>query len=240
VKVLVGDPGEQLVQTLGEILQDAGFCVLTAQDGPQALAVWEAERPDLVLLEDRQLPRLAGSVVARAIRQRGGRTPVILLSEHPTEDAIIHGLESGADDYLAKRISLRQLLARIEALRRRATAVQDPAPLSEVRVGGWRLDLVTGNVTTPVGQSVWLTHPEYRLLHLLLSNVGQAVSHAQLAKACWGSSDQQTMQLLKPHLTRVRRKLGLGVRGPQAIEAVPGMGYRLVLLDCTSPRSIVN
>ncbi len=164
---------------------------------------------------------------------------MILLSEHPTEDAIIQGLHSGADDYLAKRISLRQLLARIQALLRRA-GIQDVGSALEVRVGGWRLDLVTCTVTTPVGQSVQLTRLECRLLHLLLSNVGQVVSYAQMVEACWGRSDQHTMQLLKPHLTRVRHKLGLGVRGPQAIEAVPSMGYRLVLPDCTYPRSIVN
>jgi DNA-binding response OmpR family regulator len=229
MKVLVGDPDTQLVAVLSEVLSRAGFVVLTAGDGPQALAAWRAEWPDLVLLEDQRLPGLAGFALTRAIRQHGARMPVILMSDKPSEAAMVRGLESGADAYLAKPIRLRQLLARIQALLRRAATVQGPTAASDVCLRGWRLDLTTCTVSLPAGQVVRLTPLEYRLLYVLLVNVGQVVPYAHLIQASWDSSDQGSPHLLKTHVVHVRRKLGLAARGPHAIQAVPGLGYRLVL-----------
>jgi DNA-binding response OmpR family regulator len=234
MKVLVGDPDAWLVAALRDVLQHCGYTVLTARDGPQVLAVWWAESPDLVLLEDWHLPGLAGFAVTRTLRERGARIPVVLMSEHPTEPALIRGLESGADDYLAKPLSLRQLLARLQALRRRA-AMQGQARASKVCVGGWGLDLTTRTVTTPAGQLVRLTRTECCLLHLLLANAGQIVSYARLTDACWGHSDDRPTHLLKSHISHVRRKLGLADQGPRAIEVVQSVGYRLVLPEAAPP-----
>jgi DNA-binding response OmpR family regulator len=226
MKVLIGDRDAHLVAVLSDVLQQNGYEVVTASDGLQALAVWRAEQPDLVLLEDRDLPGKAGWEVACAIQQYG-RTPVILFSAQPTETAIVRGLESGADDYLAKPISLRQLLARVQAVLRRAEPTPEPVPV--LQVGGWFLDSSARIVTTAAGQTVQLTRLEYGLLHVLIANVGQVVPYAQLIWMGWGYADERTSQLLKSHITHLRQKLGLPLRGSQAIEAVLRVGYRLVL-----------
>jgi DNA-binding response OmpR family regulator len=234
MKVLVADPDAPLVAELGEFLKRAGHTVLAVRAGPQALAVWQAERPDLMLLEDEGLPSMAGAEVVRALRHRGARTPVIVWSKDPLEAAIIRGLESGADDYLVKPISLRQVLARMSALLRRLasepyTAQDLRAIAPEIRVAGWALDLSTRTATTPDRRSAHMTHLETCLLHLLLANAGQVVPRDRLVQACWGYWDEGSANLLKSHLARVRRKLGLGVKGRPAIEVVYGTGYRLVL-----------
>jgi two-component system, OmpR family, KDP operon response regulator KdpE len=197
MKVLIGDPDTQLVAVLSDVLQQNGYEVVTASDGLQALAVWRAEQPDLVLLEDRDLSGMRGWEVARAI-QRYGRTPVILLSARPTETAIIRGLESGVDHYLTKPVSLRQLLAYMQAVLRRAEPTAEPAP-SVLRVGEWLLDLPARIVTTAAGQKVQLTPLEWRLLQGLIANLGQVVPYAQLIWMGWGYSDEHTSELLKSH-----------------------------------------
>jgi len=222
----VGDPDAQLVAVLRPVLRRAGYTVVSATDGPQVLAIWEIERPDLLLLEDQGLPGLAGWQVARAIRQRVG-TPVILLSERPSEAAIIRGLESGADVYLAKPVPLRQLLAHMHALLRRTAPDQNPA--SVLRVQGWVLDTTAQTVTTPAAQSVRLPRLEGALLQLLLANVGRVVPHARLVEACWGYAEERPGPLLKTHMAHLRRKLGLAVRKSAALQAVASIGYRLVL-----------
>jgi DNA-binding response OmpR family regulator len=152
---------------------------------------------------------------------------LILLSERPTEDAILRGLDSGADAYLAKPISLRQLLARMQALLRRVAP--DSPHASELRVGTWVFDPVQRTVTTAPGQQVRLTPIQGDLLHVLLANLGRVVPYAELVRVCWGHQHERSSRPLKTHITHLRRKLGLADRGRTAIQAVTGVGYRLLL-----------
>ena len=223
--VLVVDADADLVDLLDYALRRAGHTVLTALDGDRALRCLEVEHPDMVLL-DVAVPRVDGFDICRRIRQRA-RTPVILLAERSAEVDILHGFESGADDYVTKPFSAKQLLARMQAVLRRYQT--DPARFisKKICVGELVFDPETrcvikaGRLSKPV---TWL---EFSLLYHLALNAGQVVPYSSLIKSAWGYYDEDSATLLKTHVSHLRRKLGLPRQGPCSITAISGMGYRL-------------
>jgi DNA-binding response OmpR family regulator len=225
MNVLVVGADSDLVDLLGYTLWRAGHTMLTAQDSDRALRSLEAEHPDIVLL-DVALPRVEGLEICRRLRQRA-RTPVILLAERSAEADILRGFESGADDYVAKPFSAKQLLARMEAVLRRYE--NDPARLvsKELCVGELVFDPETHCVIKAGRPSKSVTRLEFSLLYHLALNAGQVVPYARLIEAAWGYYDEDSATLLKTHVSHLRRKLGLPQQGPCSIRAVPRMGYRL-------------
>ena len=224
MKVLLVEDDADVLDVTTYALRREGYTVLAAVDGQQALARWEAERPDLVLL-DVTLPKLNGFEVCRRIRHEG-ETPIIMLTARREEEDVIRGLTLGADDYVTKPFSPRQLAMRMEAVLRRAAVDSHRRHAREVRVGDLHLD-VESHETTKEGEAVHLTPLEFRILHLLALNAGRVIPHERLIEHTWGHEGGDRA-MLKNHISHVRKKLGLPAEGPGSIRAVPGVGYSLV------------
>jgi DNA-binding response OmpR family regulator len=223
-KVLVVDDDAELLDLMTYALRREGYSVLAAADGQQALQRWESDRPDLVLL-DGKLPKLDGFEVCRRIRHQA-ETPIILLTARDAEDDVVRGLQAGADDYITKPFSIRQLTARIQAVLRRSQADPFREAASEVRVGDLVLDLQSHEVTK-AGKLVQLTPLEFRLLYLLALNAGQVIPYGRLIEYGWGYYHEHNPGLLKTHICHIRSKLDLPLNHKHGIKVVVGVGYRL-------------
>lgn len=222
MKILVVDDDLELLRLIAFALRQAGYMVLEAQDGPQALAVFERERPDLVVL-DVNLPRLNGFEVLKKIRTVSESLPVMMLTVRTGEEDQVRGLDLGADDYLGKPFSPRTLLARVRALLRRA-GVDRPAPLT---AGDLLLDLETQTVRVKGGDPVRLTNLEVRLMQLLLANGGHTLPLERLTSHVWGYRGLGDRQLLKQLVHRLRRKIEVDPASPRYLVTVTGVGYAL-------------
>ena len=225
MKVLVVDDDADLLDLVTYALRREGYDVLAAVDGQQALARWEQEGPDIVLL-DGTLPKLDGFEVCRRIRH-GGKTPVIMLTARDEEQDVLRGLQVGADDYVTKPFSAKLLAARMKAVLRRCSGDPYRQAVSQVRVGELALDLHSHAVVQG-GRPVQLTPLEFRILYLLAMNEGRVIPYSRLVEYAWGYYDEDNSSLLKTHICHIRRKLGLGAApapGRGAIKAVLGVGY---------------
>jgi len=223
VKILVVDDDADLLDLTGYALRREGFTVVQAQDGEQALQRWERESPDLVLL-DANMPKMNGFEVCQRIRQ-SSTTPVIMLTARDDEEDILQGLELGADDYVTKPFSAKQLIARIKAVIRRCQGDPFRQPVSELRAGDLVLDLQSHEARKG-GAVVQLTPLEFRLLYMLTMNEGRVIPYDRIVEYAWGY-DGGDSSLLKTHMSHIRSKLGIGATGPGAIRAIPGVGYSL-------------
>jgi DNA-binding response OmpR family regulator len=225
--ILLVEDASDLAQVIVRELEAAGYEVMHAGDGLIALQLHAAHQPDLVIL-DWMLPRLDGLEVLRQIRQSSA-TPVLMLTARDEEADRVIGLEVGADDYLTKPFSMRELVARVRALLRRIERVRQI--LAADRAGGdtvikyglLRLDPQAYQATL-ADEPLDLTRTEFELLHLLLRNPGRAFSRAYLLDTVWGESYVIGDRSVDNAILRLRRKLG--VLG-EAIETVWGIGYRL-------------
>ena len=224
MKALVVDDDEELLDLMTYALRREGYTVLGAIDGLQAINRWESDKPDIVLL-DGNLPKLDGFEVCRRIRHQSP-TPVIMLTARDDEADIVRGLQVGADDYVTKPFSTKQLLARMRAVLRRCQPDPTRQPASEVRAGTLVLDLNAHQVRR--GETlVQLTPLEFRILYLLAMNEGHVLPYSRLIEYGWGYYDEHTSTLLKTHISHLRAKLGLSATQPGGIKAVLGVGYCL-------------
>jgi DNA-binding response OmpR family regulator len=229
--ILLVEDALDLAQVVARELTTAGYRVIHAADGPRALALQRAEHPDLLIL-DWMLPGMDGLEVLRRIRTATGdaaATPVLMLTARGEEADRVIGLELGADDYLTKPFSMRELIARVRALLRRIEHVQevlaadrrgDAAPLD---YGALRID-PSGYLAMLDGVSLDLTRTEFDLLCLLLRNPGRAFSRNYLLDTVWGESYVAGDRSVDNAILRLRKKLG---PLEDAIETVWGVGYRL-------------
>jgi DNA-binding response OmpR family regulator len=223
MKILVVDDDADLLDLTGYALRREGFTVVQAVDGEQALQRWERESPDLVLL-DANMPKMNGFEVCQRIRQ-SSTTPVIMLTARDDEEDILQGLELGADDYVTKPFSAKQLIARIKAVIRRCQGDPFRQPVSELRAGDLVLDLQSHEARKG-GAVVQLTPLEFRLLYMLTMNEGRVIPYDRIVEYAWGY-DGGDSSLLKTHMSHIRSKLGIGATGSGAIRAIPGVGYSL-------------
>ena len=219
-RILIVDDDEQLRQVTAEYLRSEGYVTLEAGDGAEALKLWQEQAPDLVVL-DWMLPRQSGLDVARQIRQRDA-TPIVMLTARAEEPDKLVGLELGADDYLTKPFSLRELVARIRAVLRR---VRPGLNHSDTVVFG---DVMI-NLRGPPGQkvegaNVHLTPTEFKLLAVLARNPGRVFSRLQLMEAAIGDYYEGYERTIDSHISHLRRKLG----GDALIQTVHGIGYKLL------------
>jgi DNA-binding response OmpR family regulator len=220
--ILVIDDAPDIRRLTSDYLTHAGFRVLTAGTVESALRIARTERPDLLVL-DLGLPDGDGLDVARAIR-RTSSMPIIMLTARTDEADTVVGLELGADDYITKPFSPRELVARIRAVLRRADAV---APADDlVRVGELELDLGRMLVTA-AGRRVELTPTEFHLLAAMARQPGRVFTRAQLLDAVHGVAFESYERAIDAHVKNIRRKLEPDPRSPRYLLTVFGVGYRL-------------
>jgi two-component system, OmpR family, response regulator RegX3 len=220
-RVLVVEDEESFSDALSYMLRREGFEVAVAGTGPDALSQFDRSGADLVLL-DLMLPGLSGTEVCRALRQRS-TVPVIMLTARDSEIDKVVGLELGADDYVTKPFSSRELVARIRAvLRRRGDLEADPAALE---AGPVRMD-VERHVVTVNGGTVPMPLKEFDLLELLLRNAGRVLTRAQLIDRVWGADYVGDTKTLDVHVKRLRAKIEPDPPNPRYLVTVRGLGYK--------------
>ncbi len=221
-RILIVEDEKPLVKILKYNLEQQGYQVLTAEDGEAGLAVFRRERPDLVLL-DVMIPRLDGFDVCKAIRLIA-RTPILMLTARKEEVDRIIGLELGADDYVIKPFSVREVLARIKAVLRRAESVAD-AKDETLRAGTLEADLARYEVRLK-GRPVSLSTKEFELLKCLWQVKGKALRREELLEAVWGHDRGLELgtRTVDQHINRLRGKLGAEA---SRLVTVKNVGYRL-------------
>ncbi len=222
MKILIADDDGDLLGLIGFTLTQAGYLVIKAPDGSSAIRSFDAEQPDIIVL-DINMPGASGFDVCKAVRQKS-RVPIMMLTVRGEEEDLVRALELGADDYLAKPFSPRTLLARVKALLRRA-GVDAGAPLAAGRI---KLDVDEHTVQIGTGEPIRLTKLELRLLQMLLANAGHTVSSDRLLMQVWGHRGAGDRQLLKQLVHRLRQKIEVDPAVPQLLQTAPGAGYRLI------------
>ncbi|MBF4584381.1 DNA-binding response regulator [Curtobacterium sp. MMLR14_010] len=222
-KILIVDDEPALSEPLEFLLQREGYETAVAADGVTALSKFDAENPDLVLL-DLMLPGLSGTEVCRQIRTRSN-APIIMLTAKDSEVDIVVGLELGADDYVTKPYSTRELLARMRAVLRRRTE-DDPAESGILQVGGIRMDVERHTVSVD-GSETPMPLKEFELLELLLRNAGRVLTRGQLIDRVWGSDYFGDTKTLDVHIKRIRSKIERVPSAPEVLVTVRGLGYRI-------------
>jgi two-component system alkaline phosphatase synthesis response regulator PhoP len=219
--ILVVDDEARITQLAQAYLEQSGFKVLTAKDGKLALAFARAEKPDLIVL-DLGLPGMDGLDVARAVR-KDSNVPIIMLTARGEESDKLVGLELGADDYVVKPFSPKELVARVRAVLRRAESDQSPGEI--IRAADLTLDIPRMRVT--VGeQPVELTPTEFQLLSALAAQPGRIFTRAQLLDAVRGVAFDSYERAIDAHIKNMRRKLEPDPRQPRYILTVYGVGYK--------------
>jgi DNA-binding response OmpR family regulator len=219
--ILVVDDEPTLRETLAEALDADGFRVITAADGREALAQFREHRPELVVL-DLMLPELSGVEVCRILRQESG-VPILMLTAKSSEIDKVLGLELGADDYVTKPFSLRELTARIHALLRRTEqrAAEEPATVS---LGDLTVDLA-GHRVLRNGAQVPLKPKVFELLAFLLRHTGQVFSREQLLENVWGYDSAGETRTVDVHVHWLRTVIEPDPAAPTLIQTVRGVGY---------------
>lgn len=220
--ILVVDDEKDLVALVRHHLEREGFEVEAAGTGEAGLKAAFERRPSAVVL-DRSLPSLDGLEVCRRLRQdvRTARVPIVLLTARAAEFERVAGLEAGADDYMSKPFSPRELVARIKAVLRRVEL--RPAPLESLQVGGLAID-VGRHLVTYEGKPVRLTAGEFRILRYLAVRQGRVVARTEIIDGALDGHVDGLSRTVDVHLAAIRRKLG---RGGPLIQTVRGVGYRL-------------
>ena len=226
-KILVVDDEPKMVRLVRTYLEGAGFNVVVAYDGQEALSVFRYERPDLIVL-DLMLPEIDGLDVARTLR-RTSDVPIIMLTARAEEADRLVGLELGADDYVVKPFSPRELVARVRAVLRRA----NPPPAGEaghdrsrpVTVGDLTLD-VGRREAYLAGRRIVLTTVQFDLLRALAQHPGQVFTRMQLLDAVQGEAFEGYERTIDAHIKNLRRALGDDPRDPRYIVTVRGVGYK--------------
>ena len=219
--VLVVDDEPQLVKVVRGYLERAGFRVVTAADGPGALAQYRHEKPDLVLL-DLNLPGLDGLDVARRLRA-GSNVPLIMVTARVEEADRLIGLELGADDYISKPFSPREMVARVKAVLRRAHPEPEPGePQEKLTLGPIEIDLPRRLVRAGA-RAVELTPKEFDLLAFLVRNRGIVFSRERLLERVWGYERAVDTRTIDSHVRTLRAKLGGDV---DVVKTIRGVGYK--------------
>ncbi|KRE52998.1 response regulator transcription factor [Phycicoccus sp. Soil748] len=221
-RILVVEDEVSFSDPLSYLLRKEGYEVAVAETGPAALEDFDRAGADLVLL-DLMLPGLSGTEVCRALRQRSN-VPVIMLTAKDSEIDKVVGLEIGADDYVTKPYSSRELLARIKAVLRRLSEPEDLMPAT-IEAGPVRMD-VERHIVTVGGSTTQLPLKEFELLEMLLRNTGRVLTRMQLIDRVWGSDYVGDTKTLDVHVKRLRAKIEPDPAEPRYIVTVRGLGYK--------------
>jgi DNA-binding response OmpR family regulator len=225
--ILIVDDEPTIVEVVGLYLQREGYRVVTAADGAAALSLVEQQRPDLVVL-DLMLPGLSGLEVTKRLRASGA-LPIIMLTARGEEADRVVGLELGADDYVTKPFSARELVARVKAVLRRSHPEAVPAEQAvsnALAIGGLRLDPSARTVSLD-GQPINLTVREFDLLQFLMRHPDQVFTREQLLDHVWGYTFASDMGTVTVHIRRLREKIERDPANPVFLQTIWGVGYKL-------------
>jgi DNA-binding response OmpR family regulator len=223
-KVLIVDDEPALLDVLEQYLRDEGFEVIRASDGPAAVELFSAHRPDLVVL-DLNLPGLSGTEVLKRIRAERD-VPVIMLTARIDEVDRVVGLELGADDYIGKPFSPREVVARVKSVLRRSERAEHEPSATERQIGAITIDNVAHEVRVE-GKPVTLTPTQFKILDVLASHVGQTLTRDQLLERVSADGDVFD-RTLDRHIANLRARVEPDPAKPQYIVTVFGVGYKMV------------
>jgi two-component system, OmpR family, response regulator RegX3 len=221
--VLIVEDEQSYIDALEVGLRREGFSTHVARDGPEALLMFDVVHPDLVLL-DLMLPRMSGVDVCREIRSKS-RTPVIMVTAKDSELDAVVGLEVGADDYVTKPYGLRELVARMRAVLRRASSGPAVDADEVIEIGDVRLDSGRREVVVR-GEVLTLPRKEFELLELLMQHAGRVLSREQLIDEVWGVDYVGDTKTLDVHVKRLRGKIENDPGRPTRLTTIRGVGYR--------------
>ncbi len=227
LSVLYIEDDERLARLTARYLETHGVRVTVAPDGPAGIREALQLRPDVILL-DLMLPGVDGLEVCRRLRERID-TPIVMVTAHGEESDRVVGLEGGADDYVAKPFSSRELLARIRAQARRARGQAGPAEQA-VTVGSLRIEPQAMRATL-AGRELTLTSYEFNLLRVLAERAGRVLGREQLIDLVRGSAEESFDRSIDVHISHLRQKLGDDSRNPRRLKTVRGVGYMLAVAE---------
>ena len=223
-RILVAEDEADLAMGLRDNLQFEGYTVFVAGDGEEALRAATEHSPDLILL-DIMMPKVDGLEVCRRVREQGFTIPILMLTAKSQEIDIVRGLEVGADDYITKPFSIRELLARIKACLRRTGAGKGLSRI--LRIGEATVDLVKGQVERG-DETFSLGHFELEILKMLVESAEVAVERNKLLEVIWGLEGFPATRTVDNHIVSLRRKIEPDPKNPRHIVTVHSIGYRFV------------
>jgi two-component system response regulator RegX3 len=223
-RILVVEDEETLAEAISFLLSKEGFDVAMAATGPAAIESFEKSGADLILL-DLMLPGLSGTEVCRQIRTKSS-VPIIMLTAKDSEIDKVVGLELGADDYVTKPYSSRELIARIRAVLRRGELTDTGTDGATLEVGPVRMD-TDRHIISVNGEVVAIPLKEFELLEFLMRNAGRVLTRVQLIDRVWGSDYVGDTKTLDVHIKRLRAKIEKDPANPEYIQTVRGMGYKM-------------
>jgi two-component system response regulator RegX3 len=223
-RILVVEDEETLAEAISFLLSKEGFDVAVAATGPAAIESFEKSGADLILL-DLMLPGLSGTEVCRQIRTKSS-VPIIMLTAKDSEIDKVVGLELGADDYVTKPYSSRELIARIRAVLRRGELSDTATDGATLEVGPVRMD-TDRHIISVNGEVVAIPLKEFELLEFLMRNAGRVLTRVQLIDRVWGSDYVGDTKTLDVHIKRLRAKIEKDPANPEYIQTVRGMGYKM-------------
>lgn len=225
-RILLAEDELALRDFISRNLRARGFEVLEAANGLEAMALWQAEDPHLLVL-DIMMPRMDGLEVCRRVREHSA-VPIIVLTALDAESDKVAALDLGADDYLTKPFGVEELLARVRAVLRRTQGEVLPAPDGIKQFGEIEIDL-SGHVVRLRGAEVRLSPTEFAFLKQLVSNVNKVVTHRTLLQSIWGPEYSGEAEYLRVYINRLRHKLEADPANPRYLLTEPGVGYRFTI-----------
>ncbi len=226
-RILVVDDDPRLVRLVREVLTAAGYEVAASSNGEHAIEKVAIEQPDLVLLDIILAAGMDGYQVARRVREFSA-VPIIMLTAKVTETDMLTGFEAGADDYITKPFSSKELLARVRAVLKRS---QGAAPLpsgAKIECGNMVIELARRRVAI-AGREIHLTATEYNLLHELATHCNQVLLHERLLTTIWGPEYRNDVDYLRSYVHLLRKKLEVDPANPKMLVSAPGVGYMLAI-----------
>jgi two-component system KDP operon response regulator KdpE len=224
-RILLVDDEPKLVRLVWEVLTATGFDVITTGSGREAVQKVALEQPDLILLDIVLTDEVDGYEVARQVREFS-EVPIIMLTARVEEADLLRGFDTGADDYITKPFSSKELLARVRAVLKRSR--HEGPVVAEIVCGDLQIDLARRRVIRK-GESIYLTRTEFNLLHELATHRNQVLLHDKLLTAVWGPEYRDDLDYLRAYIRYLRRKLEIDPSNPRYIVTYQGVGY---MLEC--------
>jgi two-component system KDP operon response regulator KdpE len=226
-RILVVDDDPRLVRLVREVLTAAEYDVLVNANGQDAIETIALEQPDLIILDIILGESMDGNQVTRSVREFSD-VPVIMLTAKVTEMDMLAGFDAGADDYITKPFSAKELLARVRAVLKRSQAASSVTTQPKITCGDVVIDLARRHVTI-AGRQVHLTATEFKLLHEFAVHCNQVLFHEYLLSTVWGSEYRNDMDYLRSYVHLLRKKLEIDPSNPKILLSSPGVGYMLAV-----------